>query len=62
MSKKANPEGMKWPTNKKQYDINYLKIFGRKCFLCGGTGGGAVVGWIRCCPKCKGSGYIEKNK
>jgi len=24
---KANPEGMKWPTDKAKYDENYLKIF-----------------------------------
>ncbi len=27
-------EKMKWPTNKKQYDINYQKIFGKECKDC----------------------------
>lgn len=27
---KANPEGMKWPTNKPRYDRNYIKIFREK--------------------------------
>lgn len=38
MSKKANPEGIKWPTNKTRYDENYLKIFGVKCSACKGKG------------------------
>jgi len=27
---KANPEGMKWPTDKARYDKNYQKIFEEK--------------------------------
>lgn len=39
MSKKANPEGIKWPTDKAKYDRNYLRLYGEKemniCDDCG---------------------------
>ncbi len=60
MAKKANPEGMKWPTDKAKYDRNWIKLFGKPCPYCGGTGGGAMAGWLRCCPRCKGLGKVEK--
>ena len=60
---KGNPEAMKWPSNKKQYDINYLRIFGKKCPICKCTGGsGALRKWICCCSRCDGIGYVEKGK
>lgn len=55
-------EFQKWPSDKKQYDINYLKLYGKKCPICGGTGGGAKIRWLRRCSRCNGLGYIEKNK
>jgi len=62
MSTKANPEGMKWPTDKPRYDRNWIKLFGKKCPVCGDMARGIPSkygGWIRC-PKCKGLGKVEK--
>ncbi len=54
---KANPEGMKWPTDKARYDKNYLKLFGKQCPKCKGEG------WlgIYICSKCNGIGWVEKQ-
>lgn len=55
-------EKQKWPINKKQYDINYLKVFGKKCPMCGGKPRGIPSkdsGWTTCIM-CDGIGYIEK--
>jgi len=60
--KMAINEKQKWPTDKRKYDKNYLRLYGEKCPVCGGTGGGAAAGWMHCCPKCKGLGYVEKKK
>ena len=30
MAQKANPESMKWPTDKAKYDKNYQKIFSKE--------------------------------
>jgi len=54
---KANPEAMKWPTNKKQYDINYQKIFGNTktiiiCKYCKGER----------CPACNWLGGFDNVK
>jgi len=59
---KANPEGMKWPTDKPRYDKNYLRLFGKKCPLCNGKARGIPAkggGWTTC-PKCWGLGKVEK--
>lgn len=58
MSKQANPEGIKWPTDKAKYDKNYLKLYGEPCHHCGGVGG--KVGMYSC-EKCNGIGYVEKK-
>lgn len=52
MSKKANPEAMKWPTDKAKYDKNYEKIFCMICKHCKGKG----------CPACNWSGGFDKCK
>ena len=52
MSKKANPEGIKWPTDKPRYDKNWVKIFGVTCRYCKGQG----------CPACNWMGGFDKNE
>lgn len=57
---KANPEAMKWPTDKAKYDKNYIKTFGMDCKDCDfyekdhvNDDGDWVKGWGCCCPiKC----------
>ena len=53
------------PINKQKYDKNYLRIFGKKCRDCNGTG------VARCedlkknkysCQTCNGIGYIKRKK
>ena len=63
MNKKANPEGIKWPTNKARYDKNYLRLYGKPCPHCGGTDlvFGAASGPIIRCFKCGGIGYVGAN-
>jgi len=59
---KANKEFQKYPTDKRKWDRNYLKIFGIKCPKCKGTGmipGGQCDDY---CRFCNGIGYVEKNK
>jgi len=51
-------EKQKYPDDKEEYDRNYLRIFGRVCPVCHGTGD--FVG-VKCCG-CKGIGYVEKEK
>ena len=62
MTTKANPEGIKWPTDKPRYDKNYLRLYGKKCPLCNGKARGLPHkdgGWITC-SQCKGLGKVEK--
>jgi len=55
-------EKMKWPGNKKRYDDNYIRIFGRTCDICGGKGYHTDFDkiqkkWIRTtCLICSGTG------
>ena len=59
---KANPEGIKWPTDKPKYDKNYIRLYGKKCSMCDGKARGVPHkdgGWITC-PKCMGVGKVEK--
>lgn len=49
---KANPEGIKWPTDKPRYDKNWIKIFGTICEYCKGKG----------CPNCNWLGGFERTK
>ncbi len=61
MSKRANPEGQKYPTNKKQYDENWLRIFGKVCPNCGGSK--LILSKEKTaitCPRCLGIGRVEK--
>jgi len=59
-------ERQKWPTNKKAYDRNYLRIFGVKCPVCNGSGVECVEPngdySVNCvCRNCDGLGYIERK-
>jgi len=64
MTKKSNPEAMKWPTDKDKYDRNYLRLFGKVCPKCKGTGeinfSWVIVPDAKICSKCLGLGYVEK--
>ena len=53
-------EKMKWPTDKDKYDRNWIKLYGKSCPYCRGTGGGAKAGWTILCPRCRGLGKVEK--
>ena len=61
-------EFQKWPTDKKKYDENWIRVFGIKCKRCKGSGWtseydpelGALQGVQYHCPKCKGTGKVEK--
>lgn len=52
-------ESQKWPTDKKQYDHNYLKIFGKSCPHCNSQ---KLENGKRNCLVCGGQGYIEKDR
>lgn len=62
-------EYQKYPTDKKKFDRNWIKIFGVKCKRCRGSGWlpeydpelGAEQGVEYICPKCKGIGKIERE-
>lgn len=65
MATKANPEGIKWPTDKPRYDENHTQIFGVTCIQCEfyekdhvNDDGDWVKGWGCCrpvsCPYGKG--------
>ena len=59
---KANPEAMKWPTDKPRYDKNYIRLYGKMCPRCGGKPRGVPHrdgGWVTCL-QCKGLGKVEK--
>lgn len=59
---KANPEAMKYPSDKAKYDKNYLRLYGKKCPTCGGKARGVPAkdgGWTTC-PKCMGLRKVEK--
>lgn len=43
------------PFNKKQWDKNWLRIFGKPCSLCNGVEGNK-------CSKCFSMGFIEREK
>ena len=57
---KANPESIKWPTDKPRYDKNYLRLYGKQCPICGGRG--VYEGTETTCVNCNGLGYVEKSK
>lgn len=62
MMSKIN-EHQKWPTNKKQYDKNYLRLWGKICPECNGYGiypttKNTIDSDV--CRACNGIGYIEK--
>jgi len=52
------------PVNKEKYDRGYLRVFGKICPLCKGTGilEKDNIAFVFTCPKCNGIGYIEKEK
>ena len=52
MATKANPEAMKWPTDKPRYDKNYLRLYGIICKHCKGQG----------CPACNWLGDFDKHE
>lgn len=58
-------EYQKYPTDKKKYDKEYLRVFGIKCLFCNGRGWvyeDETVDTKTDCPICHGIGYIEKPK
>lgn len=55
-------EKQKWPTNKKKFDKEYLRIYGEKCPECHGIGLTEDLTGQYMCNKCFGVGYIEKAK
>jgi DnaJ-class molecular chaperone len=59
-------EHQKWPTNKRKYDQEYLRVFGQVCPKCNGnTMGKDELGLPDpelVCNKCNGLGYVEKDK
>lgn len=61
-------EFQKYPTDKKKFDANWLRIFGKKCKRCGGDGSWhSVMGFTKIidivkCPECDGFGYVEREK
>jgi len=60
---KANPEGQKWPSSKRDYDIGYLRAYGMRCPECHGYGFmNADRMKIKDCKRCDGIGYIPKPK
>ena len=56
----------KWPSDKRKYDSNYLRIYGRECPRCHGTGNNACTVYMNGthppCHYCGGLGYIEKER
>jgi DnaJ-class molecular chaperone len=64
-------EHMKWPIDKREYDRNYLRAFGKICPECKGKGeidrpcwdvSAPNDGRNHICPECNGLGYVEKEK
>jgi len=58
-------EFQKYPTDKKKWDKNWLRIFGVKCPVC--MGWGIQSNTIdteneQKCPKCNGNGFVEREK
>ena len=53
-------EFQKWPTDKKKWDRNWLRIFGKKCWFCKGKG--YLENDEKCipCKVCGCIGYTEK--
>ena len=51
---------MKWPSDKRKYDRNYLRWAGKICPKCKDKGENkpAKDGG---CPECDGLGYVEKK-
>lgn len=49
------------PVNQKKYRDNYVRIFGIKCPVCGGTGKrhGPL---FRKCETCDGVGHVEQYR
>ncbi len=53
------------PCNKKEYDRNYLRLFGKKCPNPKCYNGILAIGlgdMNNKCPICDGLGYVEKGK
>ena len=65
---KFNPESQKYPEDKKKFDENWIRIFGRVCPACKGKRWkkehdpelGALQGVSYQCPECNGIGKVEK--
>ena len=55
-------EAMKWPSDKKRYDQNYLRVFGEKCPHCHGVGRIDFFGIDTECVICHGVGYVERRR
>jgi len=54
-------EKQKWPSDKRRYDGNYLRMFGMVCPDCGGNGYHEEMNGEKC-KRCYGLGYVEKPK
>jgi len=60
-------EFQKWPSDKKKFDREFLRLYGNKCSKCNGTGEirDCILydDWeFHKCPFCNGIGYIEKPR
>ena len=51
MSKRANSESMKWPTDKDKYDKHYQRAFDKTIIICKYCKDG--------CPACNWMGFFE---
>jgi DnaJ-class molecular chaperone len=67
-TEKHNPESQKYPEDKKKFDENWIRIFGKVCPKCKGktivsrpaTCEIYIKKYNDICPKCKGLGKVEK--
>ena len=49
------------PVDKRKYDRNYLRIYGKKCSSCQGKGYHYHNDFREMCFRCDGLGYVPKE-
>ena len=60
VSSEAGKGSVYRPVDRKKYDRNYLRLYGKVCPECNGVGRFPSMMTFWDCERCKGLGYVER--